>query len=234
VVLWTGREMLVWGGAERVEPQRGFVDGARYDPRTDTWQALAEPGLRSPYPAAQTIWTGTAMLALGPARDLAYQPVAGASYDPATDAWTFLTDPELLSLYDFQAVWTGVEALLWGGCASGDQPVAEHRFDPASGTCAELSASSGLDCRSDAAIVWTGRELIVWGGDAALSEGGRAPTSTGRRFDLGDGRWRAMPLSGIPSARSGAHAVWTGYAVLVSGGHPGNGLVIYYPHWPSG
>ena len=36
--VWTGRELLVWGGWN--EPQRMLDDGGRYDPMLDRWQPL--------------------------------------------------------------------------------------------------------------------------------------------------------------------------------------------------
>ncbi len=38
--LWTGTEMIVWGGHDRFGEV--FVDGAAYDPRTDTWRTIAD------------------------------------------------------------------------------------------------------------------------------------------------------------------------------------------------
>ena len=37
--VWTGTEMVMWGGTQGRGWPRG--DGARYDPATDTWHAVA-------------------------------------------------------------------------------------------------------------------------------------------------------------------------------------------------
>lgn len=37
-VVWTGREMIVWGGDAGGSY---FADGAAYDPRRDTWRKIA-------------------------------------------------------------------------------------------------------------------------------------------------------------------------------------------------
>lgn len=41
VAVWTGREMLVWGGTARHHGVGDLVDGARYDPVTDRWRPMA-------------------------------------------------------------------------------------------------------------------------------------------------------------------------------------------------
>lgn len=39
--LWTGKEMIVWGGLIP-DDMFGWGDGGRYDPRTDTWRPIDE------------------------------------------------------------------------------------------------------------------------------------------------------------------------------------------------
>src|SRR2546427_506379 len=57
VALWTGNEMLIWGGIQN--------SPARYDPLTDTWSRLstknAPPGGWSP----RAVWTGSEMIVWG-------------------------------------------------------------------------------------------------------------------------------------------------------------------------
>jgi hypothetical protein len=57
--LWTGGEMIVWGGGE------GLRDGARYDPRADAWTPVSitdAPAGRTQHVA---VWTGAEMLVWG-------------------------------------------------------------------------------------------------------------------------------------------------------------------------
>src|SRR5882724_8971317 len=37
--VWTGNEMIVWGGADFGSPPTYFNTGGRYNPLTDTWTA---------------------------------------------------------------------------------------------------------------------------------------------------------------------------------------------------
>lgn len=62
---WTGDQMLVWGGAAGPQHrERVFADGASYDPKTDTWSAVASGPLRARQDA-DSIWTGEAWIVVG-------------------------------------------------------------------------------------------------------------------------------------------------------------------------
>jgi len=62
--VWTGQEMLVWGG----EGRGSFFPvntGGRYDPVTDTWTATSLDGAPSGRCKHTAVWTGTEMIVLG-------------------------------------------------------------------------------------------------------------------------------------------------------------------------
>src|SRR5205823_4058251 len=56
-VLWTGSEMIIWGGE--------FSTGSRYDPATDTWTPTATSGTPAGNHGNTPVWTGTEMLVFG-------------------------------------------------------------------------------------------------------------------------------------------------------------------------
>lgn len=93
VSTWTGREVLVWGGARvtwpqdltagsfRAEDWELLADGAAFDPASDTWRPMpAAPLSARVRPSAA--WTGQELLVWGGADE---QGAAndGAAYDPA-------------------------------------------------------------------------------------------------------------------------------------------------------
>ncbi|MCA1843121.1 MAG: hypothetical protein LC792_07995, partial [Actinobacteria bacterium] len=89
--VWTGREMLVWGGSSctgnpcRSPNVQALGDGAAYDPASDTWRRIAASPL-TPRTASTQVWTGKELLVWG--GDAGTQSLAdGAAYDPATGRW---------------------------------------------------------------------------------------------------------------------------------------------------
>jgi hypothetical protein len=106
--VWTGTEMLIWGGnADGQTP----TDGAAFNPSTNRWRAIAS----SPFEGAlrpAAVWTGAEMLVVN---SINANPSA-AAYDPKADRWRRLpTPPGSLTVPYPQVAWTGTQAvlLLW-------------------------------------------------------------------------------------------------------------------------
>ncbi len=61
--VWTGQEMVVWGGADgALQPVSG---GARYAPAADRWLALATLDAPAPRVNHSAVWTGQEMIVWG-------------------------------------------------------------------------------------------------------------------------------------------------------------------------
>jgi hypothetical protein len=90
--VWTGTELVIWGGLSRMGH---FADGAAFDPATRVWRAIAD-GPLSPRAGAPSVWTGTEMIVwggAGPGPGRGSQGlVDGAAYDPRTDRWRRIAD----------------------------------------------------------------------------------------------------------------------------------------------
>jgi N-acetylneuraminic acid mutarotase len=133
-VVWTGREMLVWGGATSdqpgVAPVGSLGDGAAYDPATDSWRPLAGAGAPTARFQACEAWTGARLIVWGGTNsrsDAAFN--TGAAYDPVLDAWTPVTTAGAPSgRRSATAVWSGTEMVVWGGGS----------FNPATGLTSNL------------------------------------------------------------------------------------------------
>jgi hypothetical protein len=164
--VWTGREMIVWGGVNR--PTRGAPaprsDGAAYNPATRKWRKIARAPseiLGGGGPAAA--WTGRRMVVyVGNSPD---GPAGSAVYDPRTNTWRRLPKGPLGAREQYASVWTGRELLVFGG-HSGDTyalPTAAA-LNPATGSWRRLNA---LDAVIGLATVngalWNGREAFVSG-----------------------------------------------------------------------
>ena len=61
--VWTGTEMIVWGGSNAVGNY--FNDGSRYNPATDTYTLVASLGAPSAREAHVAVWTGKEMVIFG-------------------------------------------------------------------------------------------------------------------------------------------------------------------------
>jgi Kelch motif len=91
--VWTGREMLVWGGDDLIQP--AFADGAAYDPKADSWRVLAPAPIAGRY-RHHAVWTGDEMLVWG-GKNGPGELGDGAAYDPDTNTWRTLPESPLLA-----------------------------------------------------------------------------------------------------------------------------------------
>ncbi len=212
--VWTGSEMIVWGGLKDGQPDD---EGGRYDPRTDTWQAVDKSGSNVPADRAYhtAVWTGSEMIVWGGRASAALND--GARYQPAGNVWVALAGAGMFAARSrHAAVWTGSEMIVWGGLAQDDRPLANgSRYTMADARWHGLAGSGAPAGRYGFPAVWTGSELWVWGGLGAAG-----PLADGARFLLSGDSWRALPAASAPSARSSHVGVWARERgeVLVWGG----------------
>lgn len=212
--VWTGREMLVWGG---MLPKAGTLagDGAAYDPNTDTWRPMSTTGAPSPRHSHRAVWTGSKMLVWGGFEAGGYA-LRGGAYDPETDTWSEIPEPPIGGRTRHSAAWTGTEFVIWGGLDAAGPLGDGARFDLAKSSWEKLP-SDGPSARASHVGVWTGSELLVWGGTDTFDW-----FSDGRHLDVGTATWGAtIADTGAPSLREGATGLWTGNELLVWGGWNG-------------
>ena len=60
--VWTGSEMIVWGGVDRIE---FFNTGGRYNPSTDSWTATSTTNAPTGRYVHTAVWTGSEMIVWG-------------------------------------------------------------------------------------------------------------------------------------------------------------------------
>jgi N-acetylneuraminic acid mutarotase len=205
--VWTGTEMIVWGGFTN----RPEATGGRYDPATNSWSSVSTsvaPKARQDHVA---VWTGSEMIVWG-GSDGANSLVSGGRYDPATDTWTSmsLSGAPLLAA-DPRAVWTGTELIVWPSQILSTE--VGGRYDPKTDTWKKM-ATAGAPTLQYSSAVWTGTAMIVWGGyiDNACE------SAAGAIYDPSTDTWRPTTTTGAPHPRSNHSAVWTGTQMIVWGG----------------
>ena len=78
--LWTGSEMIVWGGTDQTNYLR---TGGRYNPRTDTWTPTQVPNATIPGRVNfAAVWTGSEMIVWGGVDELFQLTNTGGRYNP--------------------------------------------------------------------------------------------------------------------------------------------------------
>ncbi len=82
VALWTGREMLIWGGRSAFQPSYHKLDGGLYDPATDRWRPINLEGAPTARSQSAAVWTGSEMIVWGGWGDQDLELATGARYNP--------------------------------------------------------------------------------------------------------------------------------------------------------
>jgi len=237
--VWTGTQMIVWGGHNGDEGGSGgtrFGDGAIYTPASNTWTYLpagnGAPAARFNHTA---VWTGSRMIVWGGLGGANHAPGTlndGASFDPATLTWSAIpagTANAPAARYGHTATWTGTHMLVWGGNAlhyfsnggnvsPGPSGLNGGSYDPATGTWTAIPnvmPNAPNARRFNHSAVWTGSQLIVWGGHgpcAQLADGGIYTPATNT--------WQYIPggMLNAPGPRGQHTAHWTGARMIVWGG----------------
>ena len=162
MAVWTGREMILWGGGGIGETNIAYKDGAAFDPATNRWRVIAEAPLEPGFGLGYTAqWTGKQMIVWGGNKG------EGAAYDPERDTWTKLSDPPFRGLILPASVWTGRVMLVWGADERAPDPsigtAIGAAYDPATDQWTVLPKTPGATGFGQTAV-WTGRDMLVWGG----------------------------------------------------------------------
>lgn len=198
--VWTGAEMIVWGGWD---PATGYTGtGSRFTPALDVWVSIAASGALSPSPRADhsTVWSGTEMLVwageIAPKRppEAISRPLPVCRLCPVpTEDGDGGDDVTTTSDSDTQFPRkTGT-----GG-----------RYNPATNVWNDISPSGGA--RSQHQAVWSGSLMLTWGG--RIDSG-----ALGLSYDPVPffNNWNAFDSG---TSRTGHSAAWDGVRMLVWGG----------------
>ena len=116
VAVWTGTELLIWGGYEVRGTLQILGNGALYNPATNTWRPMSTVGAPLARMLTAYAWTGTELIVWGGADGLRTSHADGAAFDPSTNSWRSLPAAGAPSRRLGMAYgWTGTELLIWGG-----------------------------------------------------------------------------------------------------------------------
>jgi N-acetylneuraminic acid mutarotase len=215
--VWTGSEMIVWGGATDVSV---WNTGGRYNPATDSWTATSTASAPTARYGHKAVWTGSEMIVWG---GFAGGNVlnTGGRYNPVSDSWTatsVVSAPE--GRESFTAVWTGSDMIVWGGYNGSSELNTGGRYNPTTDTWTPTNITNAPTGREEHTAIWTGSEMIVWGG--FFFDGNSHWWNTGSRYTPGTDSWISTSVTNPPTGRRRHTAIWTGSQMVVWGGYDGN------------
>lgn len=168
--VWTGTEMIIWGGytdTGGISPTFNYpFTGARYNPATDTWTGLPLGG-----PVGRrfhtAVWTGGDMLVWG-GQTSTGSTNTGARYNLAGNLWTTLSTNNAPAARErHTAVWNDHLKQMFICCGYGSLAGTTLDtgaiYDPAvdQWTAIPLIPSGK---RMDHSAVWTGSQMIIFDG----------------------------------------------------------------------
>ena len=221
--VWTGSEMIVWGGAKDNSLSPYLNTGGRYNPATDSWTATQTTDAPGPRVGPAAVWTGSEMIVLG-----GYNCCPGDNrndgglYNPAANSWTATTTSGAPpgGFGAPGAIWTGSEMIVWGGENTGSQYLnTGGRYNPGANSWAATTTSGAPSGRNGHTGVWTGSEMILWGG---FSDFPRTFYTSGGRYNPALNVWTATTTTAAPIGRNWHTAIWTGSEMIVWGGNDDN------------
>jgi hypothetical protein len=231
-VVWTGRELIVWGGADGAHGAQLCGNGATYDPTTKNWRLLP-PSPLPPTADASAVWTGTEMVVFGgyvhdsPGNFQATS--AAAAYDPSANTWRLLPPAPLSPRVSAFVFWSGHQVVVIGGQPAVTGPSGGDgdgaAFDPSTNAWRRISTPTAPHGHR---VQWTtvvqaGHEGIGfsnWFVQHASNPKGTTVITGGSdqfRLDETSDQWRYVPVA-PEAAQSPSQAIWTGRDVLVRSG----------------
>jgi N-acetylneuraminic acid mutarotase len=216
--VWTGGEMIVWGGYS------GFPvwnTGGKYNLITDSWMATTTINAPSARFSHTAVWTGSEMIIWGGGTGAPTLSNTGGRYNPGSDSWTVTSTINAPAPREYHtAVWTGSEMIVFGGWNGTTYFNTGGRYNPSTDSWRATNTINAPDQREEHSAVWTGSEMIVWGGYSF--DGTEHWLNTGARYDAATDSWTPTSITNAPTGRRRHTAVWTGKEMVVWGGYDGS------------
>ena len=211
--VWTGSEMIIWGGESFDGTQHYWNTGGRYNPNIDSWIATSTTNAPDGRYFHAAVWTGTEMIVWGGTEDIA-DFNTGGRYNPSTNSWTATTAtnaPE--ARYSHTAVWTGSEMIVWGGGNISNVFNTGGKYNPSTDSWTATATANSPTERTVHTAVWSGTKMIVWGGYDGIHA-----LNTGGSYSPNTNSWTATSTTNAADARISHTAIWTGSEMIVWGG----------------
>jgi len=208
-LVWTGEELVVWGGPREQSNDDGYRDGAAFDPDAGSWRAMSPSPLRGGRAAG--VWTGEEALlwAVAPEVDRFGLPRPtyrweGAAWDPASDTWRVLRRSPRVPTEE------GTPDPVWTGELAVDVSIG-HAYDPTADRWRPLPERPVAGTAD--ATVWTGEAVVAL---VANRSDPRYPPgeAVAISYDPVRNRWDRLPPTGV--GEIGADLAWDGERLVAA------------------
>ena len=225
--VWTGTQMIVWGGQDRNDEEMDA--GARYTPSGDTWASTSIPpgsGEPSERTDAATVWGGGRLMVWG-GRSGATALRSGGVFRTGS-GWSSIPERGAPSARTgHTAVWSGKEMIVWGGFGGfGAVPLNNGgRFNVSSNRWFPIATANAPRARANHTAVWTGTEMIVWGGYDFTNFANPTYLFNGASYNPSNNTWTTLPNLSFLPGRASQTALWTGSEMLIWGGNSSPGFL---------
>ncbi len=238
LAVWTGNEVLIWGGFRKTGNSTEWVyDGALFNPQTGAFKLLTKPSWWTPRastwesdPRQSLVWAGDKAIIWGGV-DPDGKPL-GAILNTDTQVWSKMNTvseyaPQRLAGHS--AIWTGKNMVVWGGYTGASdayrQITAEGGiYNPETDSWLPTATQGAPTARAGHQAVWTGSKMIIISGGGVSSR--TDLKSTGGQYDFETQTWTNY-TNELMVERVGHKAVWNGEEILVVGGRS-NRLKTYF------
>lgn len=221
--VWTGSEMLVWGGWSSAGTYA--TSGNRYDPATDTWTGMQSLYAPSPRIHHLSAWNGSRLLIWG-GQDASGYFGNGGRWDPATILWDTTSNPTMTGTNvpaarrRAVAAHTGSSWIVYGGFNGTNGVLANGGvWDDATNSWKSMATTGAPGPKELPVAAWSGSEFIVWGGRSNIGNWGQYPAFTGGRYNPVTDAWAALPTTNQPENAYAAGAAWVCDRMVVWGGN---------------
>jgi hypothetical protein len=201
--VWTGSEMVIWGGSTLVEPSgtAPLDDGAAFDLASGVWRPIAPAPISTGSDAAR-VWTGTEMIIWG-GSNIGESSSSGAAYHPSSDTWRTLPDAPIDPVARASALWTGQEVIFLNGARPNDsgslEPTAQAAaYNPSTNQWRRLAEPPGTALGPYPQAVWIGGSILTILDAPNFEIGQRVEANTSlsdtvlARYDLSSDTWRIV------------------------------------------
>ena len=145
--VWTGSEILTWGGRTSSTAFASF--GRRYDPVSNQWSLISTQDQLSVRMNAMTTWTGSQWIILG-GTDGMNTLSDGRRYLPKEDMWLPIATPPLVARYGAATFFIGGRVLVAAGQIQTQLSANDYAlYDPATNTWSSSGFAGGCSGVSD-------------------------------------------------------------------------------------